>query len=164
MILSLAAGLLPLAAAAERFDLSVPMQQHASGNYYVHGVVGDGVETELLVDTGSGYVSLSKRTFARVRSEAVRVRDVFGTLANGNVVKVPIYRVSKLVVGTCRLEEVEVAVFPGAARDILGLSALREMEPFAMQLNPPELILSNCGETPALARAAAPTVPEGDSP
>ena len=156
ILLSLIAAL-PLAAVAERFDHSVPMQQQKSGNYYVAGVLGDGVEAEFLVDTGSGYVSLSKRTFERVRAEpgTAHLRDIHGAMADGRVVKVPVYRIARLALGGCVLEDIEAAVFPGAARDILGLSALRRIEPFALQLEPPVLIVSDCAPPAALARAAA---------
>jgi clan AA aspartic protease (TIGR02281 family) len=155
MIAALAA--LPMAASADRFDHSVPMQQQKSGNYYVHGVLSDGIETDFLVDTGSGYVSLSKQTFKRVEGRAGTeyLRDIFGAMANGKVVKVPVYRVAKLTLGACVLADVEVAVFPGTARDILGLSALRKVEPFAMQLDPPLLMVSDCTDGLALAHVAA---------
>lgn len=145
----------PLAAAAERFDYSVPMQQQKSGNYYVQGTLSDGVETEFLVDTGSGYVSLSRRTFSRIERQAEYLRDIAGAMANGSVLKVRIYRVATLTLGDCVLSDVEVAVLPGASRDILGLSALRRVEPFAMQLTPPRLIVSDCQGGLGLAQAAA---------
>lgn len=132
---------------AEQFAHVVPMQQHDSGQYYVLGVLSGGVETDFLVDTGSGYVALSKETFERVeRSSGTEyVRDIVGAMANGRMMKVPIYRVAELAIsGECRLENVEVAVLPSGARNILGLSALRRVEPFAMQLSPPQLWLSHC--------------------
>jgi hypothetical protein len=46
--------------------------------------------------------------------------------------------------GQCDLKNIEVAVFPGKTRQILGLSALRQASPFIFSINPPELILSNC--------------------
>jgi clan AA aspartic protease (TIGR02281 family) len=135
------------------------MQQEKSGNYYVHGVLGGGVETDFLVDTGSGYVSLSKRTFARVKGgEGTQyLRDIVGVMANGKLRKVRVYRIASLALGACVLADVEVAVFPGTARDILGLSALRRVEPFAMQLSPPMLLVSDCASGLAFAQA-------GDTP
>jgi clan AA aspartic protease (TIGR02281 family) len=152
---------LPITASADRFDHSVPMQQQKSGNYYVHGVLSDGVETDFLVDTGSGYVSLSKNTFSRLERQngTEYLRDILGAMANGKVVKVPVYRVATLTLGACVLADVEVAVFPGSARDILGLSALRRIEPFAMQLDPPVLMVSDCTVGAALAHVAAASLP-----
>lgn len=128
------------------FEHSVPMLPQASGNYYVKGSLS-GVETEMLVDTGAGYVAVSKRTFESLKRATGTefLRDVVGALANGATVKVPVYRVATLTLGSCALRDVEVAVVPGSTRDILGLSALRKAEPFALQLEPPQLLLSNCG-------------------
>lgn len=136
-----------LARGAEPFGHAVPLEERDSGQYYVHGVLSGGVETDFLVDTGSGYVALSKDTFDRVKRSAGTeyLRDIVGAMANGRLMKVPIYRVAELAISAdCRLLDVEVAVFPAGARNILGLSALRRVEPFAMHFSPPELRLSAC--------------------
>jgi predicted aspartyl protease len=133
--------------ATEPFAHRAQMQRAESGNYYVHGVFSPGVETELLVDTGSGYVALTRATFARVRDlpGVTYLRDIAGSMANGKQLNVPVYRIASLRLGeACVLTDVEVAVMPGATRDILGLSALRKVEPFALQLEPPVLYLSAC--------------------
>ena len=134
-------------AAGEPFEHIVPMREHASGQFYVAGVLGGDVATEFLVDTGSGFVALSKETFERLRRSAAvePLREVFGTMANGKLLKVPMYRVAELAIGnTCRLTDVEVAVLPSGARDILGLSALKRLGPFALQMSPPQLWLTDC--------------------
>ena len=46
--------------------------------------------------------------------------------------------------GQCPLEDIEVAVFPGNTRQILGLSTLRQASPFIFSMDPPQLVLSNC--------------------
>ena len=143
----LGASLLFAAGAAERFAHSAEMQRVESGNYYVHGIFGAGVETDLLVDTGSGYVALTRATFARLKDlpGVTYLRNIAGSMANGKQLNVAVYRIASLQLGdSCVLTDVEVAVMPGATRDILGLSALRKVEPFALQLEPPVLYLSSC--------------------
>lgn len=138
---------LPALAAADRFSYSADMHRVDSGNYYVHGSFGPGAETDLLVDTGSGYVALTRSTFSRIKDlpGVTYLREIAGSMANGKTLNVPVYRVASLKVGaSCVLTDVEVAVMPGGTRDILGLSALRKAEPFAMQLEPPVLYLSSC--------------------
>ncbi len=135
------------AGAADPFGIALPMQQQASGNYYVTGTLSGVVRADFLVDTGSGYVSLSPATFAQLKSlpgtEFQRV--IVGSMANGHALKVRVYRVDRLALGEhCVLRDVEVAVMPGASRDILGLSALRRVAPFAMNLETPALLLSGC--------------------
>ena len=134
-------------ARSEPFAFHAEMHQVGSGVYYVDGSLGLGVETEFLVDTGSGYVALSPATFARVESlPGVRfLRRISGSMANGRTLEVPVYSVPLLEVGHgCLLRDVEVAVIPGSTRDILGLSALGKAAPFALQLAPPVLMLSEC--------------------
>jgi predicted aspartyl protease len=148
-LMTVSLSVLPLCSAdgAERFTHSATMSRVESGNYYVHGVFGAGVETDMLVDTGSGYVALTRTTFARIKHlPGVRyLRDISGSMANGKQLKVAVYRVASLKLGeNCVLTDVEVAVMPGATRDILGLSALRKVEPFALQLEPPVLYLTSC--------------------
>lgn len=124
----------------------MPLVEQDSGHYYVHGRIGGGIETDFLVDTGSGYVALSKATFDRVRarSPTAFVRLIVGVTADGGRLEVPIHRVAEIAIGECRIGDVEVAVLRSADRDILGLSALRRVEPFALTLSPPRLWLSDC--------------------
>lgn len=137
----------PLASAGEPFEHIVPLREHTSGQLYVEGVLSGGVETEFLVDTGSGYVALSKATFDRLRRHAPveHVRDIYGEMANGKLLKVPVYRIGELSIGAaCRLTDVEVVVLPSGARDILGVSALKRLEPFALEFSPPQLWVTDC--------------------
>lgn len=142
-----AAGLVGSASGAGPFAESVPMQQRASGNYYVAGTLNGGVHTDFLVDTGSGYVSLAPAVFERLRAApgTVFLRDILGSMANGRTLKVPVYRIETLELSPhCVLHDVEVTVMPGSTRNILGLSALRRVAPFALDLEPARLMLSGC--------------------
>jgi len=139
------------AVAGQPFEFRAGMHRVDSGNYYVAGSFGHGVGTEFLVDTGSGYVALSPATFARVKAlpGVVFLREITGSMADGRVRRVPVYQVATLQLGdACHLHDIEVAVIPGSHRDILGLSALAKVEPFAMQLSPPVLMVSNCEAAP----------------
>ena len=143
----LAACLWLVVGTAHGEDIQMVLEQADSGNFYLHGQLDNVVETAMLVDTGSGYVSLSRKTFRQIkRLPGTRyLREIHGTLANGSSLRVPIYRVAELSLGNnCTLRDLEVAVFPGADRDILGLNALRRMQPFTLQMDPPALIASHC--------------------
>lgn len=132
---------------AQAEPVAIALEAAASGTFYVSASLNAGIETDLLLDTGSGYVSLSKRTFERVTAgtHPQPERTITGILADGNAVSVPIYRLAELKLGSdCVLHDVEVAVFRNAARDILGLNALKQMQPFTLQLDPPQLS-ANCG-------------------
>jgi predicted aspartyl protease len=61
-------SLLPVLAQADVLGtVSLPMWQQGTGGYYVRGVFSGGIESELLVDTGSSYVVLSRSTFAKLK-------------------------------------------------------------------------------------------------
>ena len=147
---------LPPAASAERFGHTAPLELKPSGNYYLDVSVAPGVSDEFLVDTGSGYVVLTKATFDAVRdlTGTRHLRDITGRMANGKSARARIYHLARLeLAGNCILEDVEVAVMAGSTRNILGLSALRRVAPFAMELSPPRLLYSAC--TPTATEAAA---------
>lgn len=141
--------------ASEPFSYQTPMKQVSSGSYYVQGSFGSGVDTEFLVDTGSGYVALTPATFKQLKreSDVEFDRQISGRMANGKIVSVPVYRVAAFQLGDCVIKDVEVTVLSGSDRNILGLSALRKVEPFAMQLDPPTLYLSDCAVDPELVSA-----------
>lgn len=54
----------------------------------------------------------------------------------------------------CVPDVVGAAVFVGTTRQILGLSGLRKVAPFVVSVDPPSLVLSNCGSDPAVTAAA----------
>lgn len=124
----------------------IPMQLMASGAFYVKASLDTHVHTEMLLDTGSGYVSLSDETFGKIRNEAGTVfqRFITGVMADGKAARVPVYLISELKLSEeCVLHDVEVAVMRNAKRDILGLSALRQLQPLTLQMDPP-LLTANC--------------------
>lgn len=135
---------------------TLPLHTADSGTLYVEGRLIGKVDTTLLLDTGSGYVSLSRAIFNRVKGDAGTrfLRDIHGVLADGNNVVVPVYSVAELRLGAnCTLREVEVAVMPNGARDILGLNALRQLQPLTLQLDPPRLTANCAQDSPSLPLA-----------
>jgi hypothetical protein len=132
--------------AAMGAEQRLPMTTLASGNLALHAYLGSALETDLLFDTGSGYVSLSKASFEQIEAQPGTTfeRHIRGKLANGAALSVPIYKVRELrLSGECVLRDIEVAVFPHADRDILGINALRQLQPFTVEMEPPALV-ANC--------------------
>jgi hypothetical protein len=76
-------------------------------------------------------------------------------MADGRTKAINVYSVEQLVLGqSCRIGPLEVAVIPGATRNILGLSALNKAAPFAIYTSPPTLALSGClGDVLAIAKS-----------
>jgi predicted aspartyl protease len=134
---------------ADGFGKGVPMHRKSAQTYYVAGRIAHLETTEFMVDTGSSYTTINQGTLDQlIASEsATYLRDLTGVLANGDELLVPIYQVASMEVGKgCRLNDIEVAVFPGSTRQILGLSTLRKASPFLFSVDPPQLHLSNCFE------------------
>jgi len=158
-ILSAIFLLLPTMALADTAsDVSLPMWQQGSGGYYLRGVFAGGVESDLLVDTGSSYVVLSRDTMARLKRDGATayLRTIRGATAAGRVMQVKVYSVSELALGDrCVLHNIEAVALPGADRDILGLSALRRLQPFAMQFEPAVLSVSACSSPDEVTLATA---------
>jgi predicted aspartyl protease len=133
---------------AAEFGTRVVMKEKAEATFYVPTYIDGFGETELMVDTGAGYATINERTLQALerKGNASYVKELQGVLANGKELSVPVYAIAALNIGgNCRLRDVEVAVFPGDTRQILGLSALRKTAPFVFSVDPPTLVLSHCG-------------------
>lgn len=138
---------LPGSLMASDLTFGVPMHLKGASTFYISGRIGDMPTSDFMVDTGSSYMTINEVTLASLRQteKPVYLRDLTGILANGDQMRVPVYAVSRVQLGeACLLEEVEVAVFPGNTRQILGLSVLLRAAPFLFSTNPPQLQLSNC--------------------
>lgn len=134
-------------ASADELAFETELLRHDAGTFYVRGRLGADVETELLLDTGSSYVALTRATFRKlaIGAEAEYLRHIEGAMASGRRLRAPVYRLATLAIGErCVLRDVEIAVLPNASRDILGLSALRQMQPIALSLDPPSLRFARC--------------------
>ncbi|MES9969288.1 MAG: retropepsin-like aspartic protease [Candidatus Thiodiazotropha sp.] len=132
---------------ADQFVFDVPMYSKGASTYYIAGKIGNMPETEFMVDTGSSYMTINEATLSELQAigSPRYIRDLKGVLANGDVLSVPVYTITNVRIGEeCLLDEVDVAVFPGKTRQILGLSALSKTAPFIFSTQPPQLQLSNC--------------------
>lgn len=136
----------------------VPLKPRSDlDTFYVSIGVGADRAEDYLVDTGAGYMTITSTTLERLQKagDAVRVGELDGRLADGSVLRVPVYRLTEITIGqSCRLIDVEAAVLPGASRGLFGLSALRKASPFQFSIDPPSLTLSNCLEKLGHAVAA----------
>ena len=157
VVISLSVLAAPAAVQAADFDSKIAMSQADSGNFYVKGRFGNEESTDFLVDTGSGLVILSEPAFKRIAVMAGNkpISRKAARMADGRTKAINVYSVEQLVLGeNCRIGPLEVAVIPGATRNILGLSALNKAAPFAIYTSPPTLALSGClGDVLAIAKS-----------
>lgn len=125
----------------------ISMETNGASTFYVKGEILGLGPVKMMVDTGSGYSTINEITLdvLKEQGKAAYVKDLVGILANGEKMVVQVYSISAMNIGNnCWLENIEVAVFPGKTRQILGLSALKKTSPFTFSVDPPELGLSNC--------------------
>ena len=125
----------------------IPMQDIGRGTYYVNVALANLDNSQFMVDTGSGYVAINQESLSKLREidEITYIRDIKGILANGKTHVVQIWQVNSITLNDkCTLRNVEVAVFPGKTRQILGLSALKKAAPLQISFDPPQLVLSHC--------------------
>ena len=137
------------AIASEPFSIPVAMDAKSGGTNYVNATLGETVTASFLLDTGSGMLVVNQDTFSALKKQSAVTfsHDAAARLANGKLHKVKIYTVSNFRIGEhCELGQVEVAVIK-KGNNILGMSALSKAAPFAISVNPPTLMLSECGQT-----------------
>lgn len=137
---------LPLAAEPD-FQTLIEMKDRGASTYYVDVYMTGAGMQQFLVDTGSSYTTINENTLAELLAsdQAEYLRDLEGVLADGSKQVLPVYMIKSLSIGSsCGLGAVQVVVFPGDTRNILGLNALRDAAPFIFSVDPPTLALSNC--------------------
>lgn len=138
---------------AVEFAASIPLQDKGISTFYVNGQIQGVGDVEFLVDTGAGYTTINEATLSTLqeRKQVEYSRDLSGVLADGTVMRVPVYRIASITLGGCNLRNVEAAVFPGKTRFLLGMNALRQTAPFAFVTEPqPQLVLGRCNGVHAL--------------
>lgn len=135
------------AAYANNFGSVIPMEQKPAQTYYIEGSVEGLGNTEFMVDTGSGYMTLNEDTLTVLmeKGKATFSKKLEGIMADGSRKVVNVYRISSINIGgNCEIRDIEAAIFPGRTRQILGLTALKKAAPFILSFDPPQLILSGC--------------------
>lgn len=128
-------------------EVELFMKESHSGGLYINANIGTDVETEMLLDTGSSFITLSQFTFEKVneKTELSFSRNIYGAMADGRVNQVPLYIIDELILAeNCILKNVEVAILQNGDVDILGMNALKMLQPFTIQMMPAILNISNC--------------------
>ena len=160
-ILLLSFTLFAVTGNAEDFNTIVPLRDMGTSTYYVEAQIDGHVRQEFMLDTGSAHVVIDNTTLNQLKEKGKveYLKDLTGKLADGSQTSVPLYRVDIMRVGQCVIRDVEVAVFPKAGRNILGLSALKKVAPISISVEPPSIKLSNCQSAESAVVAEVPPVP-----
>lgn len=147
-VLGLTFNIIATQCEAADFNTSIPIQEKGAMTYYVAGFVGGFGSAEFMVDTGSGFTAINQDMLEELRkgTNVEFLATASATLANGDRTTLPVYKIDSISIGgKCVIHDVKAVVLPGSTRNILGLSALKKLAPFAFSTNPPRLLLSNCG-------------------
>ena len=135
---------------AKEFDTKISIQEKGAVTYYVAGQVEGYTKTDFMIDTGSGYTAINETMLSKLRDQnnIEYITTVSAIMANGKRTSLPVYRIASINIGgKWTLNNIKAVILPGNTRNILGLNALKKAAPFAMSMNPPELILSHCQTT-----------------
>lgn len=126
-------------------SVAVPLTPSDKGTLLIAATMGTKTRADFLVDTGATYTVVNQRVLSELRREGavVAVRDVRAAIADGRDSTATIYRASRLSLSpTCTLENVEVAHLGGNQRNMLGLSALRQLSPFVLDVERRQMLLT----------------------
>ncbi len=135
---------------SKEFDTKIPIQEKGAVTFYDAGQVKGYHQTDFMIDTGSGYTAINETMLSKLQEQnnIEYLTTVSGIMANGKRTSLPVYRIASINIGgKCVLNDIKAVILPGNTRNILGLNALKKAAPFAMSVNPPELILSHCQTT-----------------
>lgn len=154
VLLALAALFSGAQLASAEDSISVDLVEKGTDVFYLSANLGGVVDSELLFDTGSGYLAINQRTLNALETDelATYERTIRAKMANGKVRKVDIYRIASITLGDrCTLRNVEAAILPGATRNILGMNVLKMVHSFSFAFEPARLTLSGCRSEPLVA-------------
>lgn len=132
----------------------IAMRVSAAGTFYIPVYLQGLQQMDFLVDTGSSHTVINERTLAvlQANGQAKYAAQISGTTADGVTRNIPLYTLQAIDIGhNCVLRNVEVAVFPGETRQILGLSTLSKVGSLVFSMSPPALQLANCHAGPEKA-------------
>lgn len=138
---------LPLAnALAEEELLTISLVDKGTDVFYLPATIG-GDATELLLDTGSGYLALNSRIIKSLENKGLAAysRSIRARLATGSISNVRIYTISSLDLGPgCTMHNVEAAMLGSNSRNILGMNVLKRVDNVSLSLTTATLTLSGC--------------------
>ncbi len=161
-IISLIFALSGQAVYAGPADQTIPMRLSTASTYYIDGYFTGYGAVDLMVDTGSSYTVINEEALAVLRENgaATYLKDLTGIMADGSKKIVPVYQIAEMSIGAnCAFKNIEAVVFAGSTRYILGISTLKKAAPFTFSMEPPTLLVSNCGEASTLGIPQAHTAP-----
>lgn len=150
MMIKSVLGLLMLSLANAWGDVPrlVPIYHEGVSSYYVEGDISGYGPTRLLVDTGAGFTAINEATLAVLNEggHARFVDNVLGVMVDGTQRVMPIYRITGINIGgECWVRDIDAVILPGNTRPILGMNVMIKVSPFTWSVDPPSLLLSNCG-------------------
>lgn len=134
--------------------MTIGLQRHSAGTFYVDGALEGYGELNFLVDTGSSYLVINETVLAVLKQagKAAPGRELSGLMADGSRRVIPTYRLNGLRLGeACWIGDVEAAVIAGNTRPILGMEVLARLAPFTFSADPAQLVLARCQSASAAA-------------
>lgn len=133
----------------------IALVEKDSDVFYLQARLGNGEPQEFLLDTGSGYLAINRKTLSGLKADGMAEfqRSIRVRLANGVVRPVDVYRIDVLELGEgCVLRNVDAAILPGSTRNIIGMNVLKMVDSFSVSFGDSRLTLNGCdNNAPAVA-------------
>ena len=117
--------------------VSIDLQPARSGTYYLSGKLTPLMDINLLLDTGSSFTIFDHSTLQELLALGVaEYKDmIIGVMADGSERQAKVYVINQLMVGDCRISNLEVVAFTSKATFVLGINALKQLSPFSIDIN-----------------------------
>ena len=105
------------------------MQERHGNLRTVSGILNNSVLTDFIVDTGSSFTVVGHTTFEilQERTNPKPVRAARAGIANGQEVILYIYEVKSITIGSCKYNNVEIALNTTDTYDMIGWSLMKRM-------------------------------------
>ena len=111
--------------ASSSMQIAAVVHLNPVGAFYVKADIND-TPAQFIVDTGAAWVSISKELAQRIGLDASKSKNRTAISASGEL-SISIVN-AEMVIGSCRVKGVEVAIIPGLkSAPLLGLSFLKQL-------------------------------------
>jgi predicted aspartyl protease len=121
-------------ARAPESAVEIPIYADNGVPHVVVSIPGVEPEVEMILDTGAAMVLLPEWVVGKIKGLKYEEEQI-AILANGQELTYSEYTLETLIVGTCVIHNVTVAIFPGNSRGLLGISALAKVSPVTLNFS-----------------------------
>ena len=128
-------------------QISIDVEINEQGDIFLYGVINDKVKVKFHLDTGATMVSLSQKTIDRMwKAGAITETEYYSSrrgqasIASGASVETEQFLLDQLQIGAIKFPKVQASHIIGEGSDLLGMSFLRVLGEFTIDMQNQMLI------------------------